>query len=85
MTELPCCRLCNAPPQKGGGILTNKKGVYCSTFDCPCRITVFTEGEWRKLMYVPEKMTYMSEMTHYQIGEVDGYNAAIDDMIRGGE
>jgi hypothetical protein len=46
-------------------------------------MTYFTEEQWGKLMYVPDKKTIRDDWDGYTFDL--GYNAAIDAMHKGGE
>lgn len=83
MTDLPpVCRLCKFPAFDQSGF------KVCGHIPCKLYAVEFTEEQWRKLMYVPKKKEYsddpklpLFESDYY----IDGYNAAIDDMLKGGE
>jgi len=48
-------------------------------------MTYFTEAQWCKLMYVPEKKEYQNYSNPMIMAHINGYNDAIDDMQKGGE
>lgn len=82
MAELPCCRLCkcNAEADRVFPLLYN-----CSNYNCHLAVVRLTEAQWRKLMYVPKKITPREPFEAFDLGYERGYNNAIDDMLRGGE
>lgn len=78
MTDLPCCKLCNTAPHK-----YHDGMISCQNYNCSLLMTYFTEEQWGKLMYVPDKKTIRDDWDGYTFDL--GYNAAIDAMHKGGE
>lgn len=83
MTNLPVCKLCGCEPN-----IYPDGYVACKTIECQLYRFYFDQVNWQKLMYVPAKKEYgeddklpLFESEYY----VEGYNAAIDDMLRDGE
>lgn len=79
-SDLPVCRLCKKLPRKN-----RSNNVYCSDDLCSVSHSVFTEGEWRRLMHVPERKSYKEgTCVMKDIVRVRGYNEALDDLEKGG-
>lgn len=85
MTDLPVCRLCNKPARSS---YYEDEFLYsCSRKSCSLHRCWMPEKDWRKLMYVPIKKIHTRRDNTGSYGHTykTGYNAAIDDMLRGGE
>lgn len=79
MADLPVCRLCECSAHK------NADRATCSNRDCEIYGHFFDCDNWRKLMYVPAKIAYDRVGDELFRRRNEGYNAAIDDMLRGWE
>lgn len=79
MTELHVCRLCGSEPVLGRAFQLT---ASCSNSACGLSNFPISKEEWQKLMYVPAKLTSRLGALPYDF--VEGYNAAIDDMEKGG-
>lgn len=84
MTDLPVCRLCKQAPRKWLHMSVVENRVECKTPSCKLFYFAMTESDWRKLMYVPAKIADDCVGDELFRRRNEGYNAAIDDMLRGG-
>lgn len=80
MSDLPVCKLCKRYPL----VLQETKTAHCLTIGCDASGAKLSIHAWRKLMYVPAKINGVIEGGQYDSRYVDGYNAAIDDLEKGG-
>lgn len=90
MTDLPCCRLCKCNPCYMLKTGTDIRLSYCSNLDCPNSRGSYTDEQWRRLMYVPEKKTitihpdeYFKSDDSFVAGKEIGWNDCVDAMSKG--
>lgn len=83
MSELPVCRLCKCFPENYA-LLKFAERFRCPSKFCPMSKVALNTSQWRKLMYVPEKLGDNLHGMRYDTGFIQGHNVAIDKMERGG-